>query len=316
MWSRVVCSRRAALHSLWRAFIFFGVLRPPAIAGPSGVKRLLENHPAASVKRFHRRFRVNATILVFCVPLFKRPDVGSGTASVEIGASGDQTVTALQFLAGSKPERARGLNRLGLMREAVIERGATLLQTSYAGFITSSPEKSMEQGRGALGASSDMPCVMGTADSVPGRTDATVRHFKLPGGIRWTEAADVVDRMSNTASPDTHRETSAVGPCATFLYAIHRAALEQPLRARRQFWHNAKLHELITEKQPPRMLGSIRDQSGVLVAEFSVWFDPGDSSGIPSYIEFRARSFLRLSFEPEPTSAEIPLPWLIEQRRA
>jgi hypothetical protein len=97
------------------------------------------------------------------------------------------------------------------------------------------------------------------------------------------------------------------------LYAVHRAALEQPLRARRQFWHNAKLHELITEKQSPRMLGSIRDPSGAVVAEFSVWFDPGDSSGIPSFIEFRARAFLRLTFEPEPGPAEMP--WLIEQRR-
>jgi hypothetical protein len=98
------------------------------------------------------------------------------------------------------------------------------------------------------------------------------------------------------------------------LYAVHRAALDDASNARRQFCHNGKLLELITEKhrlsgEPAdsrtavRMTGSIHDQSGAEIAQFSVWFDPVDPSGIPNRIEFRARSFLRLTFESEPGMA-------------
>jgi hypothetical protein len=331
-------SRRGALLSLWRALVFLRFLPREVFADELGVRRLLESHPARSVKRYHRRFRANATILILGVPIFKREDVGAGCASVEIGASRDHTVTALQFAAGSKPERARGLNRLGLMREAVVEQDARLLKSSYAGFMTSSPEKSLDQGRRALStAATEMPCTLGSAESGSGRTELSVRHFTVPGATRWTDTADILDAIGNNhepgGGPGARQETSSFGPTATFLYAIHRAALEEAPSARRQFCHNGKLHELITQKQhfspassgavgdrrtSVRMTGAIRDQSGAGIAEFSVWFDPADPSGIPNRIEFRARSFLRLTFESEPasTQAQAALPWLIEEERA
>jgi len=103
------------------------------------------------------------------------------------------------------------------------------------------------------------------------------------------------------------------------LYAVHRAALEDAPNARRHFCHNGKVHELVTEKHRPspgeavRMAGSIRDPSGSEICQFNLWFDPADRSGIPNRIEFRARSFLRLTFESEPSLAEVEaaLPWLI-----
>lgn len=313
-------SRRAALLILWRAFVFFPFLPREVLADETSLRRLLGSHPAGSVKRYLRPFQATATILVLGVPIFKRKDVGSGCASVETGSSGDQTVTALQFAAGSKPERARGLNRLGLMREVAVEQDARLLETSYAGFMTSSPEKSLDQGRQALNpAANEMPCTLGSGESERGRTELAVRRFTLPGATRWTDAPTVLNSLEKD-SPDsnTRHATSALGPSATFLYAVHRAALEDASSARRQFCHNGKLLELITEKHRPsptvvQMAGSIRDQSGAELSRFSVWFDAGDPSGIPNRIEFRARPFLRLTFESEPsvTANQVSLPWLI-----
>jgi hypothetical protein len=323
-------SRRAALLTLWRAFVFFRFLPRNVLADEIGVRGLLGSHPAKSVQRYIRSYQATATILVLGVPIFKRKDVGSGCACVETGASGDQTVTALQFAAGSNPERARGLNRLGLMREAVIEQGARLLKTSYAGFMTSSPEKSLDQGRQALStAANEIPCALGSGESGLGRTELSVRRFTLPGATRWTDAADILNsREKDSLDGFSHRATSAVGPSATFLYAVRRAALEDVPGARRQFCHNGKLYTLITEKHRAstasssevgdqrtavRMTGSIHDPSGAEVCQFSAWFDPADPSGIPNRIEFRARSFLRLTFESEPgvTEAQTTLPWLI-----
>jgi len=319
-------TRRMALLTLWRAFVCFRFVPREVWADEIGVRRLLGSHPAKSVQRYLRPYRATASILVLGGRSIKRKDVGSGYASVETGAWDGQTVTALQFAAGSKPERARGLNRLGLMREAVVEQDARLLETSYAGFMTSSPEKSLDQGRQALNtAASEMPCTLGRGDSGRGRTELSVRRFALPGTTHWTDAASILNSLEKD-SLDTlaHHETIALGPSATFLYAVQRAALDNAANARRQFCHNGKLLELITEKhrvsgEPAdsrtavRMTGAIRDQSGAEIAQFSVWFDPADPSGIPNRIEFRARSFLRLTFESEPGLAapQETLPWLI-----
>ena len=319
-------SRRAALLTLWRAFFFFRFSRREVWAEEIGVRRLLESYPASSVKRYLRPYQATATFLVFGVPIFKRKDVGSACACVEIGFAGDRTVSALQFAAGSNLERARGLNRLGLMREAVVEQDSRLLKTSYAGFLTSSPEKSLDQGRHALNtAATEMACTLGSGESELGRTELSVRRFTIPGATRWTDAVAILNSIEkDSLDALAHRATSAHGPCATFLYAIRRAALEEASKARRQFFHNGKLHELITEKHQAddsptaiHMTGAIRDQSGAELSQFSVWFDPADPSGIPNRIEFRARSFLRLTFESEPslTGAQPALPWLIGANR-
>jgi hypothetical protein len=317
-------SRRTALLTLWRALVFFRFWPREVLAEEIGVRRLLESHPASSVKRYLRHYQATAAILVFGVPIFRRKDVGSGCASVEIGSAGDRTVSALQFAAGSKPERARGLNRLGLMREAVVEQDSRLLQTSYAGFMTSSQEKSLDQGRQALSTTAaEMPCTVGSGESGLGRTELSVRHFTISGATRWTDAETILNSIEKNSRDTLARHTTSTqGPSATFLYAIRRAALEDAYKARRQFFHNGKLHVLITEKHPAadsptaiHMTGAIHDQSGAEIAQFSVWFDPGDPSGIPNRIEFRARSFLRLTFESDPgLPGDATLPWLMAGR--
>jgi hypothetical protein len=324
-------TRRAALATLFRALVCSRFAPRRLWAGETGVRGLLGCHPSTSVKRYLRSYQATATILVLGMPIFRRKGVGSGCACVETGASGNQTVTALQFAAGSFPERARGLNRLGLMREAVVEQNAHLVKTSYAGFMTSSPEKSLDQGRQALSAADEIPCTLGSGESGQGRSELSVRRFTLPGGARWTDAADILNSREKD-SPDglTRHASSALGPTATFLYCVYRAALEDAASARRQFYHDGKLHELLTEKHRAardssgsvddsdaavRMTGTIRDQSGAELTQFSVWFDPADPSGIPNRIEFRARSFLRLTFESDAgdSGAEAALPWLISQ---
>ncbi len=64
-----------------------------------------------------RKYTANATVMLFSIPLFSRAGVGSGYALVE--ESGP--TLSIQFGAGSYPESARGLNRLGFIQEAVVE---------------------------------------------------------------------------------------------------------------------------------------------------------------------------------------------------
>src|SRR5579872_800524 len=134
-------TRRALLQAWFSGLVFSPLLSSSAAA--AAFDRLVEANPAGAVRRYQRHLRVHATILLFGVPIFKRADVGAGCATAEIGSAVDQTMTALQFAAGSTPERAHGLNRLGLMKEFVIERNARVDKSSYSGFMTSSPEKSL-----------------------------------------------------------------------------------------------------------------------------------------------------------------------------
>src|ERR1700733_5524291 len=98
---------------------------------------------------FQRRYRLDASILLLGAPLFTRQAAGGAYASVEISRDPDATATALQFAAGSDPARAHGLNRFGILREAVVIRKVgrgEATDLSFAGLMTRSREESLEQG--------------------------------------------------------------------------------------------------------------------------------------------------------------------------
>src|SRR5215831_11921614 len=78
-------------------------------------------------------------------PDFHAPECRRGLRFVEIGDS----AVGLRFAAGSWPERARGLNRFGVLEETVIERGG-VREIAFAGLITRSMEKTLEQARHAF----------------------------------------------------------------------------------------------------------------------------------------------------------------------
>ena len=68
------------------------------------------------------RYRVDATVLfpLFSIPLAHREDVGFASAMVrDTNADASSRVRAYELFATSFPERARGLNRMGFIREAV-----------------------------------------------------------------------------------------------------------------------------------------------------------------------------------------------------
>ncbi|HML16964.1 MAG TPA: hypothetical protein VK419_08050 [Bryobacteraceae bacterium] len=298
----------------------FGLLGSALIsrkASAVALDRLVEAHPASAVRRYHRRLRVHATILVLGVPIFKRNDVGAGCATVEIGSAGGETITALQFAAGSDPARAHGLNRLGLMRELVIEQNTKVSRSSYSGFMTSSPEKSLDQGKHAIEEhGNEIPCTLSSGESVDGETNATLRHFSMPGSTGWEEAATILKNVESAEDPRAHHDRSPSGPSATFLYAIRRAAIASEPASHCEFVHNGKVNQLVTRRQGTELSGSILDLRGEKLSDFSVWLDPSDPSGIPNRIEFRARSFLRLSFVADPPveQAQAEIPWLLEQK--
>jgi hypothetical protein len=176
--------RRTFVEWCLAAFALRPTAKPAALPAAS-VHDLLATHPAKIVSRYQRHFRVHAAVLVLGLPIFRREDVGAGCASVERGDNDDASVTALQFAAGSRPERARGLNRFGVHHEAAVHRNGLLTGTAYAGFLTSSPEKSLEEAHGAFSAPGLIPCSFSKGSSAEGRTEQARGRFSVRAIEHW-----------------------------------------------------------------------------------------------------------------------------------
>ena len=96
------------------------------------------------------RYRVNATLMVACVPVFSKQNAGGAYLSREQTALDGATVTRLEFAAGSWPERLKGFNRFGATRETVREENRAVVESAYVSFMASSREKNFSEARQAF----------------------------------------------------------------------------------------------------------------------------------------------------------------------
>jgi hypothetical protein len=246
--------------------------------------------------------------------IFGRSAVGAGYATVETGAAGDATGTALQFSAGSWPDRAAGLNRFGILREALIER-AGVVETAFAGFITSSKEQSLSEARSALkAAESGVPVVLAWGGTQANHSFANTAHTEVPPKFTWIQAEDVLVRLLRQSSGDAPHGNHAIG-ASGFLAAMRRAGLSREPTLRSPFLHNGKLYELRTKWKSAAqtdLAGELRNEKQQTTAEFQARYQPGDASGLPIRFDYHARSYLRLTFEADPEGTQ-PIPLLMAE---
>lgn len=272
--------------------------------------------------RFQRRYRMDATILLLGAPLFTRERAGGAYASVEIGRGTGAPAIALQFAAGSFPSRAHGLNRFGILREAVVEQPGTV-EFSFAGLMTRAREESFEQARRALEAtrgSAEVVVARGrSAGSGPEATAQTwIENIDLAPGSDWSNLGDTLSGALRHQPRALARET-ACGQATTFLHAMRGAAHCREPIVTRQFVHAGNLYLLTTRRRPERPLeleGIIRDPAGARHAQFRTAYAAGDESGLPTRIEYRPRSFLRLTFEVEPEATQPVIPPVFPEENA
>jgi hypothetical protein len=265
---------------------------------------------------FQRRYRMDATILLLGAPLFTREAAGGGYASVEIDRSAK--AVALQFAAGSFPNRAHGLNRFGILREALVE-GGQAPELAFAGLMTRSREESFEQGRKALASNTGgAEGVVARGRITPGSIQTWVDSVDLAPDSNWSNLAETLSDALRRA-PDSAPRASAPGATITFLHAMRAAALCHEPHVRQQFLHAGKLYWLETRRNiehPLDLDGRIHDLAGARRAEFRTGYAAGDESGIPIRIEYRPRSFLRLTFQLEREATQPVIPSIFPEEGA
>lgn len=260
-----------------------------------------------------RSYRADATLILFSIPFYTRPNVGGGWVAYEKEGSR----LSLRFAAGSNPKRARGLNRLGFIEEHVTEQEGSVSQAGYFGFMTSSREKSLGEAKSALERQGNsVPYEVIEGRLKPGDCRNRGAWFYCDPKCDWSSLETIRSRAREAVDAAKEIPVAARAP-VPFLYALTRAMLSPEQRMAQQFAYGAHPHDLRTEKGRDRSAGCKFAQNGLVAnpdrvfklegrardlatggeGGFSVWFEEG--CAIPLRFEVKARSFLRLTFEAE-----------------
>jgi hypothetical protein len=303
-------SRRTLLHLILGGLYAQGTLP----AAPPTVSDRLRGFSLGA--RFCRRYRVDATVSLLGVPLITKQNVGGAYASIELGSTSASSAIVLQFAAGSWPEHTRVLNRFGIWREAIIEQGAEPPEIDFAGLLTDSREQNLAEARSAFLASrAPAQAIVARGHASGGAMRTWVERMELPPSRAWTDASTILAEAIRHDPAVPARETMS-GECTTFFHTMRNAGLEKQLELRRRFFHSGKPYILELHRRPESPLtlsGIIRDTLGIRCSEFQTTYAPEDGSGLPARIQYRARSFLRLTFEWQPDAAQPPIPWVFEE---
>jgi hypothetical protein len=273
-----------------------------------------------------RSYRVDATILLFSLPVFSRAGVGKGHARHLANWSGDRWVHEFEFAAGSLPGRAHGLNRLGMIRETVAEAATGILEATYFGFMTANKEESVGEARKALNSSVEESMFVAIeGQSRPGEAHSRRARFYSDARVGWDqcdrlarEAEAAIQNPSQTAGESRFAAGRPGAAAPTFLYALSRAATSTATHLTQTYVYSGAQYELTTSRKPdPRSGRKLREKglvsqpeavtatSGVIrnlttgaKTPFRIWTE-GASISVPLRIEYQPRGFLQLALEAE-----------------
>ena len=144
-------------------------------------------------------FRVDATIrlplLIAKIPIASRENVGVTTFSARHFTTDRRTgVRAYEFYAASFPDRARGLNRLGFLREAVVVARTRIIETAQFGVISSEREDSMAKVEQVLDNDAEL-LPYSVIDTLITADAADSRVLQLLMSGQWDTAAGLYDEV-------------------------------------------------------------------------------------------------------------------------
>jgi hypothetical protein len=259
-----------------------------------------------------RKYRADAVILFLGLTIYRRAGVGGGQASVEETDEGSSTRKTLFFAAGSDPKTARGLSRLGWIREVVLAEGSNPREITYFGVLTASSEDTLARARKSVASPAPGRNLYNAVDgrNSEGQSRSAVAHFEFASDAKWYDERLISAAQSSFGTAAEWRTTSwpaAYGVPPTFLYELTRLFRQRVQHATGRYVYNEQEHRVELEMGPPitegraeRLLpirGKTRNVRTGRQTAFRLWLEDKPDSVLPLRIEFQPRSFLRLTFE-------------------
>jgi hypothetical protein len=291
---------------------------PPDVEPTLEVDRLWER--GSPEKITERAYRVDATVLLLSVPIVRRNGVGDARAALRqspgTGANGSGNRLALEFAAASDPVRAHGLDRMGWIREVVLERDGAAQRAGVLGIMSDSPEQTAEEARTALRSEPSVERLVAIDSSLSSggepRTRSRVIRFQAPRG-NWTGGEGLPDlaRQSFQSSPPSWKEARWPGEAVpfTFLYALKRSLEPGGPHSTEYIWNQNRYAMRIQREADAnasrefsapvdRVRGELENLTQNLrPLRFQIWIVRESPVPMPLRIEFQPRSFLRLTLE-------------------
>ena len=193
------------------------------------------------------------------VPLTDRADVGVASFRVrdlpDPAGDGARTLRAYEFFAASDPARARGLNRLGFLREAAWIEGHVTRRTVQFGVVSSDRAGSRADAERDLdGGDPSGTQMVSVVDTVigPGATRSEVVRLSI-GGL-WRRADDLYDELrprweaeepddAGTVVNDPPRYSRPVGFLGALQASLRQAATEVASGSRRADARHRYVHD-------------------------------------------------------------------------
>lgn len=327
MGARSNFSRRGLFRMTLQTLLLNRVVALPAVdAHPLDVDRIASRSVSGTRTLHVRRYRVKASVSLLSIPLFSRDEVGAACVMVEELAAGTGRTSAIQFSAGSWPDRTSGFNRFGMTQEVMRHEDGIIAESAYFSFMTRSPEKNDEQAWQAFTDPSRVPTLAVARGSATQSSYAfALEHLLAPQGCTWMDCPRLMSmlRDRNGSSPRAAASERTERAYPTFLHAIRSLIAARRQNVQCTFMHNAKLYDLHAAMSAAdgmklltgRIVEHAAGQSARGESNFRVWFHPNDATVLPARIEFRPRSFLRLVFEQDPAAAGPILRCLIPEEK-
>ncbi len=287
---------------------------------PAGPAPLTWESERTATRSVERTYRADAQIYLLGVPLLRREGVGGGSVAWRESDDGG-ALRLLEFAGFSTPERAAGLNRVGIIRELVRLPASGGGESIYFGVMTSSGEETPEEARKALHSSASEQAYAAIEGRISGgQTETATAHFMAPAAIRGDRRAELMDLARRAlASEEKHASAGpAAGMAQSFLQALAEL-LPTPSGAESRYIYSGRSYRLRIARTPDasatahfrerriisqttrvvRVNGSVRREAGGKETDFRIWIAEGARPPLPLRIEYQAKSYLRLVFEAE-----------------
>jgi hypothetical protein len=291
------------------------------------IDRVLNANPAEHDDANYRvavsRYVANATISFLSIPLFSKACVGSGYAVFEEADREGVHALSFQFGAGSYPESAHGLNRLGFIQEAVLEeRPGYPAECAWLAFMTTSTESNFDQAQKALKTSGPMvPYSASQGHGWNGSFASRVERLEFASQYTWRDLMQLVEKaresMTVGAGGGQSAFSSGLQKPGTFLYMVRCAMIDARAHTTGSLIFNKKQFQLDALKEedkgatryfagkklvPPsarviRINATLTEARTGQKTPFCLWYEEGAEPTLPLRFEYPSKPFLRLTFE-------------------
>lgn len=267
------------------------------------------------------RYRVDAQVLLFSVPLLRRAGVGAGNIAWREGTTPGGPLRALEFAAWSIPGRAAGLNRLGFISERIRLADTGMAEAIYFGLMTVSGEESADEARKALH-NSAQETLYAAVDAHVGREsmDTATAHFPAPSALSVNRRGELEAMAHHALSGVPRRSVDfkpGDAPPPPFLQAMAEL-LRRPDGTQGHYIYNGRLYTLhlrrskdaksteyfrshgLAKGEAIQINGVLRRVTEGKPIDFRVWVEEGNPHPLPLRIDYQPKSYLRLIIEAEP----------------